>query len=145
MSKIELRRCPCGKIPKDLEVESHGSKWFYVCGDCCGEWNIEFRSNYNLPGFAEAMRLAIEAWNNAARDSGFSYTGDGDETFGKRLAYILRENSEKAHEFSKRSGIKEPQLSLILNNKRGPSFDTLVKIVRCTDHDVDLRWLLMGS
>jgi hypothetical protein len=38
-----------------------------VSGYCCGEWNIEFRTNYAEHGSEEIMRRAREAWNAAPR------------------------------------------------------------------------------
>lgn len=65
---VGLKRCPCGKIPNELFVSSTESrKWANVNGSCCGEWMIEFRTNYKPLNSDECMALAIEAWNNAPR------------------------------------------------------------------------------
>ncbi len=66
---IELKPCPCGKTPTGLIIESTNAKWFRCSGICCGEWEIEFRSNYNNPNpdSDEAEKLAIKAWNDAPR------------------------------------------------------------------------------
>ena len=65
---MKLKPCPCGKTPNKLCVsESNTSKWGYVCGDCCGEWNVEFRTDYRRLDTKECMELAIEEWNSAPR------------------------------------------------------------------------------
>ena len=62
----DLKPCPCGKIPRKLWVTDSGStKWALVCGDCCSEWHIEFRTHYESGD--KFMTLATEAWNNAPR------------------------------------------------------------------------------
>jgi hypothetical protein len=38
-----------------------------VSGYCCGDWHIEFRTNYAAHDSEEIMRLAREAWNDAPR------------------------------------------------------------------------------
>lgn len=42
-----LKPCPRGQTPKSVSIADNGSKWAYVSGDCCGEWNIEFRTQYH--------------------------------------------------------------------------------------------------
>lgn len=65
----ERRACPCGETPKKLSIvyNGQGGKWASVCGDCCGEWSVEFRTQYSALDSAECMTLAIEAWNRAPR------------------------------------------------------------------------------
>lgn len=63
-----LNVCPCGKVPVSLFISPGGScKRAYVCGECCGEWNIEFRTQYHELDSAECEDLAREAWNDATR------------------------------------------------------------------------------
>lgn len=62
-----LKKCPCGETPTKLHLTDNGSKWAYISGDCCGEWMIEFRTNYALIDSPKCMDLAIEAWNKATR------------------------------------------------------------------------------
>ena len=63
-----LAACPCGVVPLQLSICPEGSgKWARVCGDCCGEWEIEFRLNYCAPTFPEGIELAQLAWNSAPR------------------------------------------------------------------------------
>ena len=68
MMSDELKSCPCGKTPTALQITSSGnSKWAWVSGNCCGEWNVEFRTQYNPLDSPECMNLATEAWNSAER------------------------------------------------------------------------------
>ena len=64
-----LEQCPCGAMPDDLSIYAdYGDKWAIACaGNCCGEWEIEFRTLYNQQGSDELKALAIAAWNNAPR------------------------------------------------------------------------------
>ena len=65
----ELAVCPCGQIPEKLCIdglEPYRSRAM-VSGYCCGEWNIEFRTNYAAHDSEEIMRRAREAWNAAPR------------------------------------------------------------------------------
>ena len=64
---MNLKPCPCGKIPNSLLIADNGAKWAYVFGDCCNEWHIEFRTSYNPIDSDECMKLATEAWNLASR------------------------------------------------------------------------------
>ena len=68
----DLEYCPCGKQPNELNITDagQGGKWANVSGDCCGEWQIEFRANYRSRDTNECMRLAIIAWNEAPRVNG---------------------------------------------------------------------------
>lgn len=68
MNKI-IQPCPCGEIPKELSIAENGQgiKYAECCGDCCGEWSIEFRTNYLDLNSRNLMKLAIKAWNNAPR------------------------------------------------------------------------------
>ena len=65
----ELAPCPCGQIPEKLCVQEagQGGKWAMVNGYCCGEWNVEYRTNYAAHGTEENNRLARQAWDSAAR------------------------------------------------------------------------------
>ena len=68
MTRIILKPCPCGKTPESLSIEAGAScKWSYASGNCCGDWNIEFRTTYTNDD-DELMRLAVDAWNNACRE-----------------------------------------------------------------------------
>jgi len=64
----KLLVCPCGKTPSKLYIsEAETCKWAYVSGDCCGEWNIEFRTGYYKTDSNECMELAIKQWNDSPR------------------------------------------------------------------------------
>lgn len=63
-----LNPCPCGKTPTALHIEPGQScKYSWVCGDCCGEWNVEFRTGYLAEEDPALMEIAIEVWNRATR------------------------------------------------------------------------------
>ena len=65
---MPLLGCPCGKIPKKLHiVEGSSCKWAWVSGDCCGDWNVEFRTHYHKIDTPECMEQAIIYWNAANR------------------------------------------------------------------------------
>lgn len=64
----KLAKCPCGQTPIDLGIsEGYITKYADVYGNCCGEWRIEFYTEYSATGSDRCMELAIEAWNNANR------------------------------------------------------------------------------
>ena len=64
----QLKPCPCGKMPERLQItEGSTMKYAFVSGVCCGEWNIEFRTNYLTAEAPECMNLAIKAWNRSPR------------------------------------------------------------------------------
>lgn len=64
-----LKECPCGKTPKELVIYESSStcKYYWVGGDCCNDWHIEFRTDYHDADSPECMELAIRAWNDAPR------------------------------------------------------------------------------
>ena len=60
-----LRQCPCGETPDAIGVQDagQGGKYALAAPNCCGEWLIEFRTNYEA---GETLRaLAEKAWNEA--------------------------------------------------------------------------------
>jgi hypothetical protein len=64
--EIGIKRCPCGEYPSQVMVDDGDSvKWNRVSGDCCGDWEIEFRSDYKTG--AALYSAAKDAWNNAKR------------------------------------------------------------------------------
>lgn len=70
--EVGIKRCPCGEYPNSLFINQatpsdtyNGSKYSYVSGNCCGEWEVEFRSNY-LEG-AALYSVAKDAWNKIKR------------------------------------------------------------------------------
>ena len=64
-----LNPCPCGNVPARLDIvdSGQGPKYSLAVGDCCGEWHIEFRSDFSKFDSPECMALAREAWNAAPR------------------------------------------------------------------------------
>ena len=64
---IKLKKCPCGKTPTELGITDWNSKWALVYGQCCGEWMVEFRTQYEDTGCAKCMEYATLAWNEAPR------------------------------------------------------------------------------
>ncbi len=68
-NKLALALCPCGKQPKELSLEDNGQgrKWATASGDCCSEWQIEFKTEYNDLDTAVCMDLAVKAWNDTPR------------------------------------------------------------------------------
>lgn len=65
---VELKRCPCGEVPKKVLPECTGSaKYMLAVPSCCSEWMIEFRANYHDIDSEACQALAVEAWNNASR------------------------------------------------------------------------------
>ena len=65
---MNLESCPCGITPRGLCISAGPcSKYAYVSGSCCFEWNIEFRTNYKGFDTKECMELAATAWNAAVR------------------------------------------------------------------------------
>ena len=66
----ELKACPCGKIPSRLCIsEPSQSKYQRCYGDCCNEWEIEFRADYLKLGDPKMYDMAVEAWNRMPRDT----------------------------------------------------------------------------
>ena len=66
----EIAPCPCGMTPDKLCITGagQGGKWANVGGKgCCGEWEIEFRTDYYALDSDECMNNAIQAWNEAPR------------------------------------------------------------------------------
>lgn len=71
MEEPELKACPCGKTPKLLGIQEGSTvKWAWAYGNCCSDWNVEFRTGYKPTDSDECMEYAIEAWNSAQRKAG---------------------------------------------------------------------------
>lgn len=64
-----LKPCPCGGEISMLVITDagQGGKFALVGGSCCGEWMIEFHTEYYDISSSECMNLAITAWNAAPR------------------------------------------------------------------------------
>ena len=67
----DLKSCPCGQPLDGLIITENGqgTKYANVAGNCCGEWMIEFRTNYESLESKKCMQLAISAWNSAPREN----------------------------------------------------------------------------
>lgn len=64
----DLKPCPCGQTPKRLHIyQGNCSKYAFAYGSCCGEWHIEFRTDYKELDSPECMKLAIQAWDATPR------------------------------------------------------------------------------
>lgn len=63
----KLLPCPCGKVPDHLSLSDNGQsgKWAQATCPDCGEWSIEFRTDYKP--LSECQGRALEAWNAAPR------------------------------------------------------------------------------
>ena len=64
-----LLLCPCGDYPTVLIITDagQGGKWAHVHGDCCSQWTLEFRTEYNDIESDACTALATSAWNQASR------------------------------------------------------------------------------
>ncbi len=93
----ELKPCPCGQIPNDISIEDagQGGKWAWVSGDCCAEWAVEFRTQYEEG--IKLYDLAVEAWNEAPRAtlSGTVITKSEDTWPPDGREFIWREPIER--------------------------------------------------
>ena len=64
----DLQPCPCGQTPTALGLQPGDTgSWAFTFGNCCSDWNVEFRLYHEPLDSDDAMELAIEAWNNAPR------------------------------------------------------------------------------
>lgn len=65
----ELLSCPCGSVPTALNLlgSSQGGKWALASGNCCGEWFVEFRTDYHSLDSSDCMSLAVTSWNLSPR------------------------------------------------------------------------------
>ena len=68
MASDVLAPCPCGQVPASLSISDYGGyKYALASPSCCGEWLIEFRTNYKPLDSEACMTLAHAAWNAAPR------------------------------------------------------------------------------
>jgi len=69
METREILPCPCGQTPKELHSvdNGQGGKWAMVYGDCCGEWHVEYRTEYKDLESPEGKEIARVAWNFTPR------------------------------------------------------------------------------
>lgn len=67
--KKKFKRCPCGKVPKDLIIfPSVNASWAYVSGSCCEEWCIPFETHFEKFDSDKCREYAEKAWDNASRE-----------------------------------------------------------------------------
>ncbi len=65
---MELKVCPCGKIPDKLLLSHpHVGPYAYVVGSCCADWHVEFHTRRYDFQTSECLDYATKAWNNAKR------------------------------------------------------------------------------
>lgn len=62
-----LAPCPCGRPLEELIITEGIGSYAYVCGMCCGEWNIEFHTGFTDLDSEECKQKAKAAWNRALR------------------------------------------------------------------------------
>ena len=64
----EIKKCACGATPTGLCLTGGSSmKWAQATCNMCGEWSIEFRTQYMKLDSIDVKRLAEKAWNDAPR------------------------------------------------------------------------------
>lgn len=65
---MNLRRCPCGKVPDGFGIrESDSHRWRIAEPDCCGMWMFEFRVEYPTTD-EQIQQAAAQAWNDMPRE-----------------------------------------------------------------------------
>lgn len=64
-----LKPCPCGATPTALILsgESDWPRWGTAAGDCCGDWEVEFRNKGHYLSSDLSKAAAAEVWNKAKR------------------------------------------------------------------------------
>lgn len=106
----KLVPCPCGKTPTRLHVNDagQGMRWAHVAGNCCGDWELEFRTEYNALDSEKCYQLAVERWNEAPRSAAPEPTPN---------AALLPETSDEAdHEADKlANSLRGPVRSMVPN------------------------------
>ena len=64
---VTLNPCPCGETPEGLYIEMpERGKYGRASGQCCAEWGVEFKNNFEADG-NKTMLKAAKAWNEAPR------------------------------------------------------------------------------
>lgn len=64
-----LRKCPCGASPTQLRISKIDNSLALVDAHCCGKWCILFYTRNHSIDSPDCFKLAIDAWNNADRES----------------------------------------------------------------------------
>lgn len=65
----QAKPCMCGDTPDALYIAGAEGKYATVSCGACGEWTVEFRSDYDRNRL-ETLDRALSAWNEAPRGSG---------------------------------------------------------------------------
>lgn len=131
----DFKPCPCGKQPTKLHIVGSDAKWKWVSGDCCNEWNVEFRTGYYKDESPELMERAIYAWNYAPRPtpqqpSEKKALSPAPESSGKMLA-LLPEMYD----------LTEPCSNKELNRREGWN----QAIITCEEKSFDADVILMEA
>jgi len=96
---MKLNRCPCGEIPTELCIDGDRRKWSYVSGNCCGEWSVEFRSQYYQNNDPELMEYATKAWNSAKRkETDENLLGEENAKFYEYFRQLINSINNAGHE-----------------------------------------------
>lgn len=69
MNAHGLRKCPCGASPTQLRISKIDNSLALVDAHCCGKWCILFYTRNHSINSPDCFKLAIDAWNNAGRES----------------------------------------------------------------------------
>lgn len=63
-----LKKCPCGKIPTEIDHLFAGELFeYHAIPDCCRQWEIRFMVKGSDFDIDNVNRQATEAWNTARR------------------------------------------------------------------------------
>lgn len=68
MNNEQLKKCPCGKVPKKLYINWDTSlqRWGTIYTDCCASWLVEFKNNH-FRDEEKYYQDAVKAWNSLPR------------------------------------------------------------------------------
>ena len=118
----EIKPCPCGQTPTKLCLmdTGQGMKWGIASGNCCNEWNVEFRTGYNPIDSKECYDIAVGYWNDAPRSNNWiSVEERSPEDHSKQYVIkhyngfmeIARFDGVDWHSISPRFGMMDEKLS----------------------------------
>ena len=135
----KLNPCPCGKTPDELSIIGDGGKWSHVSGSCCGEWEMEFRSNYFDSNNPECIAVATERWNNATAHLPTVDAEPVGEVIGINFAYCTFQVSCDSNEKLTKMGVgaklytAPPKLA-----ERMEALQVRIAQLECAEHDDEL-------
>ena len=92
--QTELLPCPfCGETPKTLGInDGEIYRWKRAFGDCCSEWEIEFRVEYaDSENQEKVYQLAVEAWNDKPRLSRKAIQSYWEAKYKREKAELLKQ------------------------------------------------------